>query len=194
MKRGIIQIIREDPNRFSIPNMLTISRLVFLPFVVYFLQVETLKTDIFALVFMILSGATDYFDGYVARKYGQKSDVGRLLDPVVDKLSINIVMLSLAAHKALPYWYVFILIARDLVILVSGLFVISRKKTIMESNTLGKYAVFLFALVIITFTLEVDVIKWIFMWLSVILVPATVIGYALTHKDVVKELFKRGSV
>ena len=194
MKRGIFQIIREDPNRLSIPNMLTISRLVFLPFVVYFLRVETLKTDILALVFMVLSGATDYFDGYVARKYGQKSDVGRLLDPLIDKISINVVMLSLAAHKGLPYWYVFILIGRDLVILLSGIFVISRKRTIMESNTLGKYTVFLFALVIITFTLELGVIRWVLMWASVALVPATVINYALTHKDVGKELFKRNSV
>ncbi len=183
MKRGgIYQLFREDENKYALPNILTVLRLVFLPFIIYFLYKTTRTSDIIALGLMVLAGVTDYFDGYFARKLGKTSDVGRMLDPLIDKISVGLTMIVLAQVKGLPYWYVGIVIARDLFLLFTGTMVISRHRLVVESNLLGKWTSTLFALVIITFTLNVPVIKYVFMYGSAILVPVTLAGYISRYR------------
>jgi CDP-diacylglycerol--glycerol-3-phosphate 3-phosphatidyltransferase len=181
-KGGIYHLFREDENKYALPNALTVLRLVFLPFIIYFLYKTTRTSDIIALGLMVLAGVTDYFDGYFARKLGKTSDVGRMLDPLIDKISVGLTMIVLAQVKGLPYWYVGIVIARDLFLLFTGTMVISRHRLVVESNQLGKWTSTLFALVIITFTLNVPVIKQIFMYSSAILVPVTVVGYISRYR------------
>lgn len=183
MNAGIFDIIKEDKHRFGIPNLLTTVRLLFLPFIVYFIRLGSRKGDICALLFMFFSCLTDYFDGYLARKLNQQSNLGRMLDPIVDKISIATAMLVLASQKGLPYWYVFIVIGRDLWILFASTLVISKKRFVIESNKLGKWTSSMFALIIISFTLNIPTIKWIFVALSLLLIPATIVGYTLKYKD-----------
>lgn len=188
MKFALFHIIKEDKNRFSVANFITLARLLFLPFIIYFLSQDTTVGDYYALFFMFVAGVTDYLDGRVARYFNRKSDLGRILDPVIDKVSVGIIMLILVAHKDLPLWYVLIVISRDLLLLFASLFVISRIRLVVESDELGKYTATCLALVIITFTIGVPVLRWILLGVSLFLIPATLVSYYLTHQHVMKEL------
>ncbi|MBN1558973.1 CDP-alcohol phosphatidyltransferase family protein [candidate division KSB1 bacterium] len=183
MKNGsICHLIREDENKYALPNVLTVLRLLFLPFIIYSLYRNTRTGDFCALLFMLLACATDYLDGHFARKLNKKSQLGRMLDPLIDKVSVGTTMLVLAHIKGLPYWYVAIVIVRDLTLLTLALLAISRKRFIAESNELGKWTSSIFALVIITFTLNVPYVKHALMYLSALLVPATLIGYLYKYR------------
>jgi CDP-diacylglycerol--glycerol-3-phosphate 3-phosphatidyltransferase len=182
-KIGLVQIIREDKNKFALPNFFTILRLVFLPFILYFLWMGSQKGDVLALLFMALACLTDFLDGFCARKLNKLSDVGRMLDPLIDKASVGATMLVLAAQKGLPYWYVFIVIGRDLFLLLGGTFVISKKRLVVESNKLGKWTSTLFAAVIITYTLNIPYLKQGLMYISLFLVPITLVGYVNRYRQ-----------
>lgn len=176
-KIGIVQVVRADPNKFALPNLFTLMRLLFLPFILHFLWKGTRAGDILALLFMLLASLTDFLDGYFARKLRKTSDVGRMLDPLIDKLSVDATMLVLAAQKGLPYWYVIIVIGRDLFLLLGGTFVISKKRFVVESNKIGKWTATLFALVIVLYTINIPYLKQALMYVSLIGVPITLIGY-----------------
>jgi len=190
MRQTIKDLIREDENIFNVPNLLSFARLVFLPFIAYFLSRDTQSGDLYALLFMILSGLTDFFDGRIARHFHQKSNLGRLMDPVIDKVSVAAVMIVLAAHKDLPYWYVAIVIGRDLLLLFAGLFVISKQKLVVESKWLGKWTALTLAFVVLTFTLEVPVVRWVLFYITLVLIPATLIDYYWTHRTKIHKKFQ----
>ncbi len=185
-KSGVFRLYREDENKYALPNFFTVMRLVFLPFIIWFLYRGTRTGDVTALSFMLLAGLTDYLDGYFARKLNKESNVGRMLDPLIDKITVGAIMIVLAHIKGLPYWYVAIVIARDLFLLVSGFLVISKKSFITESNQIGKWTSSLFAVVVISFTLNIPVIKYVFMYLTLLLIPVTIVGYVRKYKRDVK--------
>jgi len=188
MKRtGIYQIIREDENKFGLPNFFTLLRLFFLPFIIHYLRLGTRTGDIFALIFMLLASMTDYLDGHYARKLQKTSNLGRMMDPLIDKVSVDLTMLVLAAHRGLPYWYVFIVIGRDLFLLFGGAVVVSKERFVVESNKLGKWTSTLFALVIITYTLNIPYAKQTLMFITVLLIPATVAKYIRKYKNSLKK-------
>ncbi len=193
MKETIVKLIKEDENIVTVPNLLSFARLVFLPFIVYFLSKDTRSGDLYALLFMVLSGLTDFFDGRIARHFHQKSNLGRLIDPLIDKISVATVVIVLAMHKDLPYWYVGVVIGRDLLLLLAGLFVISKQKLVVESNWLGKWTALVLVFVILTFTLDVPVIKWVLFYFTLILIPATLVDYFWTHRTLFHKKFQLNS-
>ncbi len=183
---GIFHLYREDENKYALPNFFTVMRLVFLPFIIYFLYRGTRTGDLVALLFMFFACLTDYLDGHFARKLDKVSNVGRMLDPLIDKISVGTTMLVLAHLKGLPYWYVFIVIARDVFLLFTGILVISKKHYITESNKLGKWTSTLFAAVVISFTLNVPLVKYVFMYLTLVLIPITIFGYVRRYNREIK--------
>lgn len=74
-----------------------------------------------------IAGLTDWLDGFLARFYNQESHFGQLLDPLADKILITSVIIVLTLCHYLPYWFSFLIIARDLMILV-GAFIVQYKK------------------------------------------------------------------
>jgi len=186
-KTGIYQIIREDENKYGLPNFFTLLRLFCLPFIIHFLRLGTRVGDVYALIFMLIAATTDYLDGHYARKLQKTSNVGRMMDPLIDKVSVDLTMLVLAAHRGLPYWYVFIVIGRDLFLLFGGAVVVSKERFVVESNKLGKWTSTLFALVVITYTLNIPYVKQTLMFITLLLVPATVAKYIKKYKNSLKK-------
>ncbi|MGI9351059.1 MAG: CDP-diacylglycerol--glycerol-3-phosphate 3-phosphatidyltransferase [Rhizobiaceae bacterium] len=123
--------IKKDPPALllSIPNMLTIGRIVAVPLVVlcFFLEGKLQSSDFArwsALVLFILASLTDFLDGYLARVWQQTSNIGRMLDPIADKLLVSVCLLLLAADTdktiaGWSLWAAIIILCRE--ILVSGL-------------------------------------------------------------------------
>jgi CDP-diacylglycerol--glycerol-3-phosphate 3-phosphatidyltransferase len=185
-KTGIYQIVRDDEHKFALPNFFTLLRLVCLPFIIHFLRLDTRAGDIYALVFIMLAAFTDYLDGHYARKLQKTSNVGRMMDPLIDKISIAAAMLVLAAHRGLPYWYVFLVIGRDFFLLIGSAVVVSKKRLIVESNKVGKWTSTLFAAVIIVYTLNIPYLKQALMYVTLFLIPVSLFQYIRKHKNSIK--------
>ena len=117
---------------FTIPNALSLLRLAMVPVVVVLLFA---KADVAAVVIFVLAAVTDFLDGVLARRT-QPTFVGKILDPVADRLMLSSTAVVLAIRGTLPVWAVAILVARDLFGLVGGL-TFGRKLSV---NRVGKAA------------------------------------------------------
>lgn len=94
----------------TLPNVLSTLRLAGVP---VFLWLILGRHDGWALLVLALSGATDYLDGKIARRFGLESALGALLDPVADRLYILTTLLGLAWREVIPWWLVAILLGRE---------------------------------------------------------------------------------
>ena len=123
----------------TVPNILSFIRLSLVP---VFLVLLLREQDIPALVVLVVSSATDYLDGYLARKLGQVTRLGQLLDPAADRLFIFATLLGLAAREVVPWWLVGIIIGRDVLLLVLGIILASNGYGPLPVHHLGKIATF----------------------------------------------------
>jgi CDP-diacylglycerol---glycerol-3-phosphate 3-phosphatidyltransferase len=112
----------------NLPNLLTLLRIFFVPLLVAALLADgtwfahwsgLLSRDIFALAVFLAAAATDLLDGWLARRWGQVTTVGTLLDPIADKLLISAALISLVDIHCVPAWIVILIIGREFA--VSGL-------------------------------------------------------------------------
>src|SRR5438874_2711792 len=112
----------------NIPNALTLLRIFFVPLLVAALVQEDVRVgtgmfqlnkEFFALAIFWVAAATDLIDGYLARRWGQITTVGTLLDPIADKLLIMAALVSLVWNHRVPAWIVIMIVGRDFA--VSGL-------------------------------------------------------------------------
>lgn len=103
----------ESPSRvWTVPNLLSALRLLLLPLFLWLVLGP--EADGLAVLVLVVSGLSDYLDGYFARKLDQASRLGAILDPVADRLYILATVIGLAARDIIPLWLAVILPARDL--------------------------------------------------------------------------------
>lgn len=100
----------------NIPNWITVSRIFGLPFILYFLYQPTNTQRWWAFGIFLVASLTDWLDGYLARKLNQVTDLGKFLDPLVDKLLVLAPLLALIQLQEIPAWGVFVIFARELTI------------------------------------------------------------------------------
>jgi CDP-diacylglycerol--glycerol-3-phosphate 3-phosphatidyltransferase len=112
----------------NLPNTLTLLRIFFVPLLVAALVQDswvirlsgvTITNELLALGIFLAAAATDLLDGWLARRWGQITTVGTLLDPIADKLLISAALISLVQERALPGWMAILIISREFAI--SGL-------------------------------------------------------------------------
>jgi cardiolipin synthase (CMP-forming) len=106
----------------DLPNVLTLSRIAAIPLMVALVAIRTPVGDLGACLIFSLAGITDYLDGMLARVRRQQSDLGRMLDPIADKLLVSAALMVLVAHhrvSALGVYPAIVIMLRE--ILVSGL-------------------------------------------------------------------------
>lgn len=124
----------------TVPNALTILRLILLGLFVWL--VFAAGDVLSAAVVLLVIGVTDYLDGYLARRWGQVSRVGQILDPLVDRITIATVVISLALYEAIPWWVVVALLARELLLLALVPLLRTRGLLALPVHYLGKAATF----------------------------------------------------
>jgi cardiolipin synthase (CMP-forming) len=99
----------------SAPNLLTLMRLIFLPFVVVAIQQQNYK---WALAIFIVAGITDLLDGLLARVLKQKTTLGQYLDPIADKLLLSTMFLMLSIAHVIRWPFTIMVFSRDIIILI----------------------------------------------------------------------------
>jgi cardiolipin synthase len=130
---------------FTIPNVLSFFRLALVP---VFLVLIIVGADFVALLVLIVSSISDYFDGMIARKFSQVSRLGQLLDPAADRLFIFAALIGLTVREVIPWWLVAVIVGRDVMLAVLGIVLANHGFGPLPVHHLGKVATFalLFAL------------------------------------------------
>ncbi|MCU6708469.1 CDP-alcohol phosphatidyltransferase family protein [Paenibacillus sp. J5C_2022] len=125
----------------NLPNVLTSIRFLLIPvYIVIFASGHMIP----AFLIVVAAGVTDVLDGYIARRYGQVTTVGVMLDPLADKLMLITVIVSLLVAGHLSWMAAGAMFLRDLGMIAGGLTVHFRKKQAIPANWLGKLTTVLF--------------------------------------------------
>ena len=176
----------------NLPNKLTISRVILIPFFVLLMQPYFGTTGRYvALLIFIVASLTDMLDGKIARKYDLVTNFGKLMDPLADKLLVCTAMLCLMDQRLLPAIVVIIIICREFIISAFRLLAASNN-IVIAAGWWGKFKTTFQMLMVIALLIHLD-----YTWYHVIEVCLIVIATALTiislldylikNKDIVKE-------
>ncbi len=133
--------------KMTIPNAMSFFRILLIPVfcVVFLIDMDnTAKQYMWAGIILVLSGATDLFDGYIARKLNQVTDLGKLLDPVADKLTLAAVLVCVWVKFKNSYWFITPLfaamLAKEVIMIVGGLVLMKLGKKMVKAQWWGKVA------------------------------------------------------
>jgi cardiolipin synthase (CMP-forming) len=124
----------------TIPNALSVLRLALIPVFLWLVLAE--QADLAGVAVLTISGITDWADGVIARRTGQTTRLGRLLDPLVDRLTIAATLIGLALRDLVPWWLVGLLAARELLLLALVPALRRRGLVALPVHYLGKAATF----------------------------------------------------
>jgi cardiolipin synthase len=122
------------------PNVISFARIALIPAFVELLLKE--RTRGAGLALFAIVAASDWLDGYVARRTGQISALGKLLDPTADRLAIAAGLIALTIAGAIPLWAVLLVVGRDAMVLAVGAFVLVARGERIEVRRIGKIATF----------------------------------------------------
>lgn len=123
---------------WTIPNLLTFFRLTFLPFFV----VIALHSPMTGAILAAALGATDFLDGWIARRFNQESELGRILDPISDRALVLVSFIVFIIVGALPLWYVLTVGFREILITLGTIIVFFSKRVRLDINMMGKISAF----------------------------------------------------
>lgn len=138
---------------WTLPNLLSFFRIGIIPILVYLLTFTDRASAVLAAALFLIASITDYFDGYFARRNRSVSDLGKILDPLADKLMVLSVLIMLAAmdrpgEPSVPAWLVVVIIARESAVTVIRGIALS-EGIVMHAETLGKYKFILQAFAVV---------------------------------------------
>lgn len=191
-------LLSAHKNMKSLPNILTILRIVAIPLIIAAFYIPSLKmAALVALGLFIFASITDFLDGYLARKYEVESKFGQMLDPIADKLLVAAVLLMLVVSDSADLIPVVIIILREL--LVSGLReFVADNNGVMTVTKLAKWKTTAQFLAIITlifvplaqaeFAAEVFQVGTILLWIAAALTFVTGVEYTSAAMKFIKHL------
>jgi CDP-diacylglycerol--glycerol-3-phosphate 3-phosphatidyltransferase len=132
---------RDEPLRINLPNGLTLLRIFLVPFLLVVLLTKFEGRETVGLLIFLFATATDFFDGWLARRRGEITTLGTLLDPIADKLLISAAFISLVELQLAPAWMVVVVLGREFA--VSGLrSIASAQGIVIAASGWGKAKMF----------------------------------------------------
>lgn len=173
----------------TIPNLISTLRIIIIVIAAQQLYLNTISNNINAFILYVAAMVTDFFDGYFARKLNQISELGKILDPIADKLMVGSAVLILFMQNRMPLWFVLVVISRDILILLGGIYVRSKIHFVLPSIWIGKAAA---VSLMVTFGLNILDIFFIdyLYYISVGFCVASLIAYALNAKQKLQIIHK----
>jgi CDP-diacylglycerol--glycerol-3-phosphate 3-phosphatidyltransferase len=172
---------------WTLSNIISLLRLVLGIVVYHFIVTRQLTASIVLSVLIVLS---DYADGYLARKRNEVSELGKVLDPLADKVCVALGAIALHLSYGLPLWVVVLLIARDVLIVIGSFILISRTRRVVASEIPGKLGVTVIALLLFAYLIEWEAAKPVLLVLAVLAVLISFgyyswrfVQYMISHKE-----------
>jgi cardiolipin synthase len=130
----------------TLPNLLSFLRILLIPvFVALIVHRPTTTAGLILFGFVV---ATDWVDGWVARRTGQVSELGKVLDPTADRLAIAAGLSALVIRDVFPLWAALLILVRDVAILIVGAVVLMIKRVRLDVRFIGKVATFMLMMAI----------------------------------------------
>ncbi len=124
---------------WTVPNALSALRILLVP---VFLVLVLLELDLAALIVIVVSSVSDFLDGIIARRFGQITRLGQLLDPAADRLFIFAAVIALAVREVVPWWIVAVIVGRDVLLAGLGVALARHGYGPLPVHHLGKVATF----------------------------------------------------
>lgn len=179
----------------NVPNRLTILRVIIIPlFVVVMLCPEFPCSDYVAGGLFIAACVTDFFDGYLARKYNQVTTFGKFMDPLADKLLVSAALICFLADadSAMPVWAVIVIISREFII--SGFRLVAAEKGVtIAANYWGKVKTVVQMIMSILLIFDFQhpffrILNVIFVYAAVILTVISLVDYIYQNREIMKDV------
>lgn len=151
---------------WTLPNLLSLFRILIIPVLVYLLTFPDRTSSLLAASLFLLAAVTDFFDGYLARRNKSVSDLGKILDPLADKLMVASALIMLAAidrpnEPSVPAWLVVVILARESAVTVIRGIALT-EGIVMHAETLGKYKFILQAIAVVGLLIHYKYWGWDF--------------------------------
>ncbi|MGH7539495.1 MAG: CDP-alcohol phosphatidyltransferase family protein [Gemmatimonadota bacterium] len=124
----------------TVPNILSFARIALIPLYCWLTTNE--ETRLWGIALFAVVVSTDWVDGYVARRIGQVSELGRILDPVADRLAIGAGLLTFAITGVFPFWAALLILLRDVTLLLGGAALLWGRRIRVDVRWIGKIATF----------------------------------------------------
>ena len=184
----------------TLANAISISRIFLaIPLVLIFEDIANGMNEklwqAFALIIIIV--LTDFLDGYVARKAGEITNFGKLIDPVADKVCMMVVLIYLIISYKLPFLLFFLILGiRDIFLIIIGVYLMFSQEEVFQSNKSGKWFIGISALMMVLFLLKdplniPNLILWSFYLISTLLFTFSTFEYIRRYLRYFKQLEAR---
>lgn len=166
---------------WTISNTISLGRVLLIAPLGYCLLAEFEGSRTWAVLVVTLGILSDFLDGFLARRLHQVSEFGKIVDPLADKLAVGLLALFLVIVGDIPLWYFLAIVVRDMLILLGGIYIRKKKHIVAQSNWPGKVAVTAVALVLLLSVLrepQVESLRVVILWASVVLMIFSLVIYA----------------
>lgn len=165
---------------FNIPNILSMIRLLLVGVLIYFFSLDRY---IPALIVYVTAGITDVIDGYIARKYNMITPLGKLLDPVADKLMLLSALLCMFSKGIISSQIMILIFVKEALLVIGGWILLRIKNVVVEANIFGKVTtVMFFCSVILAFLHDyVQPLDAYFLYGSTILAIIALLQYSYKY-------------
>lgn len=177
----------------NLANKLTLSRIIMIPFFVFFLLKGTPFDMMIAGIIFIVASLTDFLDGYIARSRNLVTNFGKFMDPLADKLLVMSAFIGLVELQIVPSWIVIAILAREFVVSIFRA-IAAADGIVIAASKIAKYKTTTQMIAIIllcfgnfpfeSFNIPMD---QIFLYLCAILTILSGVDYILKNKDVLRE-------
>ncbi len=145
---------------------------------------------IITFVLCIVAAITDYLDGYIARKRNEITEIGKIIDPLADKILVAVLTIKLFLIGELSAYFLLIILLRDVIIFIGGILISLKLKKVLPSNLLGKITVtvigFVFLMVIAGLNKQ-SILFVLVYFTSIFLVYGSLLGYVIRALEFLKK-------
>ncbi len=183
---------------FNVPNLLSMLRIIIIfPFIYYFL----IDNYVISVVLIAISGFSDMFDGFIARRFNQITKVGMMLDPVADKLTLLSVVVCLSVKVPIIMPIILVLVVKEVLMLLAGIILLKNHKTPPSAKWYGKTATIVFyisvAVIVIlkaVWNIEIESLTITLMCITVVLMLFALVKYFILFLDIMQDSSEKSTI
>jgi len=170
----------------SLPNAVSVFRGLLVFPIVYYTVSAGENVPVLAVGLLGLAWLSDGLDGWLARRLDAQSELGRILDPLADKLVVDGTAAALWVSGRIPGWLVIVMIARDVAIFALGFLMRRRLGRVPRANIVGKTALVILVLTLAAYLADVDEASDVLKWIALAAVVASAVSYGLRMRGLVR--------
>lgn len=141
-------------NVITLPNILSLLRLLMIPLIILLMVHGNDELFPYLIITYVIAVSLDFLDGYIARKFSQETELGRIIDPLADKILVLAILITLTAKFGFPLWLAAFIILRDILILWASVLLFKGKRLVKPSLVVGKATFALLSLLIFIFIVD----------------------------------------